>query len=61
MTTTSQKILKYLKKEGIELTKEQSSYIEKVVDKSLESAYSEGINGSRDTCGCGQPSCSFCH
>jgi len=58
-STTSKKVLDYLKKKDISLTKEDKTFIRSTINEATSSSWNKGTRSNG--CDCGQPSCSYCN
>jgi hypothetical protein len=58
-TTTSNKVLKYLKDRGFKLSEADKSVIRIAINEATSTAWEEGIRNDNG-CNCGQVSCPIC-
>ena len=58
ISTTSQKVINYLRDRKIKLTEEDKSFLRTTINEATSSAWEEAKNSNG--CDCGQPSCPRC-
>lgn len=60
-TTTSEKLIRVLKEQGLKLSKENIEAIRSIIYDSVTYAYAEGKLVGAGKCDCGQMNCPECH